>query len=333
MAYLQQQFNDALSSIEPSVIDKSNAPEAHRKVRDVLEADATLAGYGISPILIGSYARHVSIRRMKDVDVFVRLPDLPTDVTADAILSHVVKVLRAEYGTDRVERQSRSVKVLFPEYDLDVDAVPARPSGLTDSSWEIPQRSPDNVWVRTHPEKLSELSTEMNANNDSLYVPTVKLLRQTRRTILAKGARPSGFTIEAAVYEAFRSGSAMGSTQAERYSTALASVSAQLTNLADFGVGIPDPSLPGRTIQTNATDEQLKAASEKFAAAAATAKEAFAEEDKGKSAIGFRKLLGTNGDGDIVFSMPPGYDENGQLKAGTITAGAPSVPAGQRTFG
>ena len=37
MAHLKQQFKDALSSIEPGD-DKANAPEAHRLVRDALEA-------------------------------------------------------------------------------------------------------------------------------------------------------------------------------------------------------------------------------------------------------------------------------------------------------
>ena len=85
MAHLKQQFKDALSSIEPSN-DKANAPEAHRLVRDALEADSKLLEYGVSPVLIGSYKRNVSIKRIKDVDVFVRLPDVPSDVTSKDIL-------------------------------------------------------------------------------------------------------------------------------------------------------------------------------------------------------------------------------------------------------
>ena len=67
MAHLKQQFKDALSSIEPSD-DKTNAPEAHRMVRDALEADAKLAEYGVSPVLIGSYKRNVSIKRINEGD-------------------------------------------------------------------------------------------------------------------------------------------------------------------------------------------------------------------------------------------------------------------------
>ncbi|CAM5743054.1 hypothetical protein SALBM311S_02531 [Streptomyces alboniger] len=112
-------------------------------VRDALEADSKLAEYGVSPVLIGSYKRNVSIRRIKDVDVFVRLADVPADVTSKDILDRFFKVLHAEFGTDsdghrRTKRQDRSLQVSFPECDLYVDAVPARPFG--DGTWEIPQK-------------------------------------------------------------------------------------------------------------------------------------------------------------------------------------------------
>lgn len=92
MAHLRQQFKDALRSIEPGD-DKINAPEAHQLVRDALEADPKLAAYGVSPVLIGSYKRNVSIKRIKDVDVFVRLPEVPESVTSQGILDSVMAKL------------------------------------------------------------------------------------------------------------------------------------------------------------------------------------------------------------------------------------------------
>lgn len=338
MAHLRPQFKKALGLIEPSDDDKSNAPKAHQSVREVLEANATLVGYGIDSVLIGSYKRSVSIRRMKDVDVFLRLPNLPTDVTADKVLDLVHSVLHAAFGTDseghyRVRRQARSIKVSFPEYDMDVDAVPARKHASGDGTWEIPQKNSDNEWVRTNPEKLTELSSTMNTTHSEYYVPTVKLLRQTRRTLLTKGARPSGFTIEAAAYEAFRSGTVTGTDNAEYYASALKAVSQILNNLSQYGIGIPDPTLPGQTIATNASDDELQTVSEKFTTAAETAAVALAEADEGKAALGFRKLLGKSGDDETVFPMPDGFDEDGKRLSNTITAGARTVPAGERTFG
>lgn len=173
MAHLKQQFKDALSSIEPGD-DKEHAPEAHRQVRSALEADATLAEYGIDPILIGSYKRNVSIKRVKDADVFGRLSSVPADVTSGDLLDRFFKVLHAEFGLDddghrRTKRQDRSLQVSFPEFDLYVDAVPARPYG-DGETWEIPQRGDDDKWVRTNPEALTSLSSAMNTKHDGFYV-------------------------------------------------------------------------------------------------------------------------------------------------------------------
>lgn len=120
MARLRQQFKDALSAIEPGD-DKTNAPEAHPQVRFALHTDPTLAEYGIKPVLIGSYKRNVSIRRIKDVDVFGRLPNIPASVTSDDILNLFFKVLHTEFGADdddhpRTKRQDRSLQVSFPEF-------------------------------------------------------------------------------------------------------------------------------------------------------------------------------------------------------------------------
>ncbi|HEY3546417.1 MAG TPA: nucleotidyltransferase [Propionicimonas sp.] len=335
MAHLNAQFRDGLSNIEPGD-DRINAPEAHKAVRAALEADSTIAGYGVDSVLIGSYRRNVAIRRVKDVDVFVRLPSLPVDVSSSEILDKFFKILHAEFGTDddghrRTKRQDRSLQVNFPEYDLYVDAVPARPYG-DGETWEIPQKGDDDKWVRTNPEKLASLSSEMNKTHDGLYVATVKLLRQTRRTLLGV-RKPGGFFIEAATYQAFKNGDVTGNDQAEYYVSALNAVSTIITYYADYGIEVDDPTLPGYKIKIRASDDELATARDEFAEAATAAEDALAEKDEGKAALGFRKLLGKNGDDQIVFPMPPGYYEDGTKRASLISAGDRVVPAGARTFG
>lgn len=334
MAHLKQQFKDALSSIEPGD-DKINAPEAHQQVRSALEADTTLSGYGITPVLIGSYKRSVSIKRVKDVDVFGRLPEVPREVTSTQILDQCFKVLHAEFGTDdeghrRTKRQDRSLQVSFPEYDLYVDAVPARPSA-DGQTWEIPQKGDVDKWVRTNPEALTSLSSEMNAAHDGYYVPTVKLLRQTRRVQLGK-QKPGGFFIEVATFQAFKSGSVAGNDLAEFYASTLRAVSTIIDTFVQYGIGVDDPTLPGEKIKIRATDEGLDQLRSKFAAAATSAEAALAETDEGKAALAFRALLGKNGDNEIVFPMPPGFNEDGTKRA-SATPGARTVPAGKQTFG
>lgn len=336
MAHLRQQFKDALSSIEPGA-DRANAPAAHQLVREALMADAKLVEYGIDPVLIGSYRRNVSIKRVKDVDVFVRLPDVPSDVTSENVLDRFFKVLHGEFGTDadghrRVKRQARSLKVSFPEYDLDVDAVPARPH-WDGETWEIPQKGDLNKWVRTNPEALTSLSSEMNATHDGYYVPTVKLLRQARRALLGLGKKPGGFFIEVATYQAFANGSVSGTDNAEYFVSALEEVSKILDGFVSYGIQVVDPTMTGGTIHIRATDDELQAARTRFADAATAARIALLEEDEGTAAIAFRKLLGKNGDNEIVFPMPPGFNEDGSKRANVLASGARVVPAGTRTFG
>lgn len=335
MAHLNPQFAAALNSIEPGD-DKTNAPEAHKLVRAALAADSELAGYGINSILIGSYKRKVSIRRVKDVDVFCRLDSLPADLTSTDILDSFFKVLNAEFGKDadghrRVTRQSRSLKIAFPEYDLDVDAVPARPNS-SGTMWEIPQRGSEDEWVETNPEAMSELTIAMNDEHDGYYVPTVKLMRQTRRSLLNK-AKPGGFFIEVATFQAFAAGDVKGRTQAEYYVSALAAVSKILTNFVQSGIAIVDPTRDGESISIRADDEELTNLDREFAEAAESAAKALAEEHEGKAAVLYRGLLGKNGDGDTVFQMPSGFKEDGTRKESRATPGDPDVPAGSKTFG
>ncbi|WP_084125988.1 nucleotidyltransferase [Demequina sp. NBRC 110054] len=336
MAILSSQFSAALVSIEPSADDKKNAPEAHKELRAALTGADELKEWGIDPVLIGSYKRDVSIRRVTDVDVFCRMEDIGDDVAGDTVLDRFFTVLDAEFGTDangkkRTRRQARSITVDFPEYDgLHVDAVPAR--RRTDGHWEIPTR--EGGWQTTNPERQTELKTAMNDAFADDYVPLVKLIRQTRRTIIGK--HPGGLFAELALYDACSNGKVSKSSLTLSYVTALEAIAAYLDDKVNWGKGLPDHTMPGHSLEFRATDNQWETARDNFASAAALAREAYNEEDSGKAAVAFRELLGVNGDGDVVFPMPDGYTEDGTKSAAAsaiITPGSPSVPAGDRRFG
>jgi hypothetical protein len=336
VAHLRSQFAGALSAIEPDDDDKANTPEAHQQVRAALESDPQLVEYGIDTILIGSYKRSVSIKRIKDVDVFGRMAEMPETVTSQEILDHVFNVLDKEFGNDddgnpRCLRQDRSVQVDFPDFDLYVDAVPARPHG-DGSTWDIPERGSDDEWVETNPDELTSLTSTMNDKHEGFYVKTVKLMRQTRRAQLGK-AKPGGFFIEIATFHAFERGLATGTDQAEYYTSALAGVSSIIDDLVLNGVGLPDPTLDGQDISVRATNAEFEELRVAFATAAVTAAESLAQVQEGKAALGFRSLLGEDPDGEWVFPMPPGFNDDGTKKASALTPGDPTVPAGNRQFG
>ena len=127
------EFAAPLANIEPqrrtAGDDAANAKTAHTEVSALLERE--FESWGLNTKLIGSYARSVSIRRVKDVDVFCRLEDLPDHWSPGKVPDHLHILLNDEYGDERVNQQHRSIKVDFPGFDLSVDATPARPAGVT----------------------------------------------------------------------------------------------------------------------------------------------------------------------------------------------------------
>lgn len=326
MALLITQFEKACSNVEPTPEDLDNAAAAHKAVRDVLDNAPELVELGSETILIGSYKRHVSIRRVKDVDVLSRTDGL--DMTAPEALDLFERILKDDFGEDRVERQDHAIEVDFPDYDLDVDAVPARPCG---DYWEIPDR--DGEWTETNPEELTKLSSDLNERYEDLYVPIVKLIRQTRRANLGK--RPGGLYFEILTYHAFNAG-LKGDNISELYVGALRSIADQLEEIVD-GAEVDDPTMPGEFIKVRVTAAQLKTAADKFAVLATTAEEALKSDDLCAAALAFRQTLGKNDDDEWVFPMPASCNDDGTKKSfgtlsSTATAGDPDVPAGNRRF-
>ena len=325
MADLTVQFTKAKSRVEATENDKSNAAAAHHDVRACLEANEMLKSYGIDTVLIGSYKRHVAIRRIKDVDVLSKLPQIPRDVGPRQLLEYFVAILREAYGDDRVEAQSRSVKVQFPDFSLAVDAVPARPCQHS-SYIEIPDRA--GGWEQTNPERLTELTTAMNDSYAGEYVPLVKLIRQIRRHNLSK--RPGGFYLEILTYHAAQTGLDQYSTAA-LLTSALRSIAGRL-QAATAGVSVPDPTMPGASISIRATAAQMQTAAAKFADLASKAENAL-RADVCPAAKAFREILGRNDDGDWVFEMPAACYEDGTPKALTyISPGDRTIPAGDSRF-
>lgn len=347
MPELTVQFDIALRSIEPTSKDKDNAPRAHAQVSDALRADSLIADWGFSPVLIGSYKRYVSIRRMKDVDVFGRLTALANDVLPGTVLAQFERVLRKAFptidGKVRVHRQARSLQVGFPEYDgLYVDAVPARPwtSPYGEEAWQVPMREEknhDQGWQATNPDRLTELTTELNDADHfkGNYVPTVKLLRQTRRSLL-KNRKPGGLTVEIAGLHAFNSGLVTGPTHADYYAAALRQTGNVLHNAFVLGCGLDDPTLLGEKVLVRGSDEDKTALATAFLDAAEQAEEALRSTDKCLAAKTFRDLLGkavddVGDDTDFVFPMPATCNADGTAKRfAAITAGDPLVPATRR---
>jgi hypothetical protein len=342
MATLATQFKAALSRIEPET-DAENAADAHKQVTAALEADDRLTKLGISTFLIGSYGRDVSIRRVKDVDVFARLTEATSALRPGEILDHVKEVLEEAFP-GCVKRQHRSVKVEFPDFDLSVDVVIARPCvDHPEDHWQIPQRIEEDgraSWVETNPVKMGELTTAANKNfllssdnpKSGVYVPMVKLVRQIQRTWVDQ--QPGGYYFEVLTYHAFQDLQPDQNTVADYLCTILREIADRLPDYIDEGPA--DPTLDDRTITTKATKEQIEAAAERIAQAADVAEEALKEEDTCKSAVKWRELLGETQETtepEDVFPLPEYCNDDGSTKSSSaLVKGAPAVPAGRDRY-
>lgn len=310
MEPLNAQFEECLST--RLRIDVDAAAEAHKEVRKVLEGDATLSKWGVDTILIGSYARAVSIYPCNDVDVFTKLPDC-TETSPEVVFTAIQKPLVAHYKS-RAQEQRRSMTVTGFGGGLSVDAVPAVRDG---GEWKIPETDSaraKNRWEKTNPERLTQLTQDRNAgspqvNGRGSYVPVVKLIRQVREHHLGDKA-PGGLYFEFLAYWAFTSGIS-GVSYAELLATTLDRVARQLESGAtaiDPVLGTPFGPAPevsavghaAKTFRALATDAQTALGLEKCPAAAA-----------------WRKILGRNPRGS-VFPLPAGCDESGKVKSAIV---------------
>lgn len=322
METLHAQFDDALARIEISGDKRERAQRAHTEIRDLLEADDDLCGLGIQTSLIGSYARHTGIYPGKDVDVFVKLTKLDTSADPLVVFDAVWKVLHGHYG-DRATAQNRSINVKFDVDGFSVDAVPAVRFA---ERWAIPTHDRDvwarasgaDRWVETDPEKLTDLTEARNRapkiGARGAYVPTVKLIRQTRRHNLGDH-RPGGLYFELLAYEAFENG-VTGESFAVIFAATLQSVAHQLAS----GQVVRDPVL-GRPYEPTPDGGALQYAATTFATLASTARRALVES-RCKAAVLWREILGQRTDGEWVFPIPPGCDEHGReiKKVSAVTA-------------
>jgi hypothetical protein len=87
---------------------------AHVEVRSILRADGQLRRHGLDDVLIGSYARRVSIWPGKDVDVFGRLTTEDVgSIIPDAAYGMFGPALQTYADQGRLRPQPRSFKVDF----------------------------------------------------------------------------------------------------------------------------------------------------------------------------------------------------------------------------
>jgi hypothetical protein len=166
-------------------------------------------------------------------------------------------------------------------------------------------------------------------NGNGIYVPTIKLVRQTRRTWL--GDQPGGFFFEIMTYWVFVDEQPSETSVAGYLTFTLEKIAEMLPKVAVDG--LDDPTLPDKKISTKATAADLQTATIQIAKAARLARAALGEPEDCKAAVGWRDLLGKTSEGDDVFPLPEYCNADGTHKSyRTVTTGATRVPAGSDRY-
>jgi hypothetical protein len=336
MEALNTEFAQAVRNVSIHGDKRDRAIDAHTEVRNLLEADAELKGWGIDTRLIGSYARLTARYPGKDVDVFLRCTKLSVRHSPEKIYNAVERVLVDEYGVKgevpggRITPQARSLKIEFPEPEghfsddaFAIDAVPAVPWG---EHWAIPNRDRDQWnndegrWIKTNPvqfakdtDALATAAWSPMVGGDNAYRHIVRLLRQVRHVHLG-GQRPGGLFVEVAVYYVWNEQLVTGTTYAELLAATMEHVGARLIECADDGLA--DPVL-GTPLKPALDPWQWRSAGQTFERLAGEARAALSSE-RCRAAKLWRDILGTNDRGQIL-PLPDGCDAAG-FPIGAVTA-------------
>jgi hypothetical protein len=189
MITLGTHFEVLLENLQPTQERLDAARTWPRKVRDFLADHETFATLSPHTRLAGSYAQHMSVGDVKDVDFLVRVDGDPEENKPEAktlirdlnsALNELPKALGLEgFATMDVERARRSVHVYIKDADFHIDAVPCiAPNGFEDILY-VPDHG-FNQWIASHPIGYVMLLDELNTKYGGKVKPLGKLLKHFR---------------------------------------------------------------------------------------------------------------------------------------------------------
>lgn len=270
MQTLPYHFAELLFRIEPKDDRLELAQGLPAFLRDYLQTTALIVTRDPHTRLAGSYARHTAVKRIKDVDIILRVDDFYRDVPL-VVLNDLVKALKAlpNYAGDRplvddsgdvaLRRQRRSVQVHFNALEFDVDVVPAlAPDGM-DGQLFVPDRE-WKEWIATDALRYGDYLSKLNAQNCRKVVPLIKMLKHWRDMHMVN-LRPKSFWLECLVVQSVAEGWLVvdGKSYAEIFRDLLDAVYEKHSPFLDVNESewskrrphIPDPMIPKSNVAFN----------------------------------------------------------------------------------
>ncbi len=252
MLTLSSHFDLLLQRIEPAEARLKIAQEVPDQVRTYLNQIDTLRTCDPHTRLAGSYARHVAINDIKDVDLLVFIHDTYREQSPSAVLNTLCQVLKdlpqtlGDTGTVKIRNQRRSVNVHFDTQDFDLDVVPVIIVTKIDEPLLIPARDLQE-WKETNSIGYQQWLSDLNQAHGRKVVPLIKLMKQWRDCHFIY-KRPKSYWLECMVVRHISKGwvETEGVSFAALFTNLLMSISTRYKdhlNQADAVPRIPDPML------------------------------------------------------------------------------------------
>ena len=180
---LQKDFDEFLSNIEPSQSTVSYISSIQTNLRDYLKTHDTYSSIYKDSFLSGSYAKHTSIRPVKDdkkrdVDIIAVTEHSKSDDSAE-VLQELCDVLLESNKYNTAEVQHHSVGVEMGK--VSVDIVPVIVDSDDDALYWICDSESGN-WTKTDPKGHKTWSTSVNQDNNGEYKPLLKIFKWWRHS-------------------------------------------------------------------------------------------------------------------------------------------------------
>lgn len=166
---------------EPTQREQNDASKRQKEIRGVIDREFDVE----RDFLSGSYARWTKTKPLKDVDIFCALGKEEKHYHKEPpsnLLNAVEKVLRDEYGSDRVTQQARSVSVSFlsdeDETVMSFDVVTGFDVG---KHYEVPDTKSPSGWTKTDPEIHKDLAAKKHSNYSDEWKGLVRMVKTWNR--------------------------------------------------------------------------------------------------------------------------------------------------------
>jgi len=194
----QKDFDDFISEIEPKKTTVEYISSVQTNLRDYLRTHATYSEIYINTFLSGSYAKHTSIRPVRndgkrDVDIIVVTNHSKEDNSIEVIQElYDALIMSNKYETATIQHHSIGIEM----DQISIDVVPVIEDDDDKDLYYIGD-SKKGGWEITDPKGHKAWSTNVNQTNNSKYKPLVKIMKWWRRNNCPNNKKyPKGITLE-----------------------------------------------------------------------------------------------------------------------------------------